>query len=207
MSHASPRLVVASRNRGKVEEVRRLLSQLGLEVRSLDEAGVAPGVELPEPYETFAENALSKARAVQGLLGGWSMGDDSGLEVDALGGAPGVRSARFAGIEGEQRDVANNAKLLGALQGVEADRRTARFVCCLALVGPEGEPFTARGTCEGVILERPRGQAGFGYDPLFLPAGCALTMAELGLDEKNRLSHRGQALQHLFRSLRARFGS
>jgi len=200
------RLVVASRNRGKVEEVRRLLSQLGLEVRSLDEAGVAPGLELPEPHETFAENALSKARALQGLLGGWALGDDSGLEVDALGGAPGVRSARFAGVEGAGRDAANNAKLLQALQGIEARRRTARFVCCLALVGPSSELLTARGTCEGVILESPRGQTGFGYDPLFLPAGCTLTMAELGLDEKNRLSHRGQALQRLYQALRARLG-
>jgi XTP/dITP diphosphohydrolase len=207
VNHAGPRLVVASRNRGKVEEVRRLLSQLGLEVRSLDEAGVAPGLELPEPHETFAENALSKARALQGLLGGWALGDDSGLEVDALGGAPGVRSARFAGVAGERRDAANNAKLLQALQGVEADRRTARFVCCLALVGPAGEQLAARGTCEGTILEHPRGQGGFGYDPLFLPAGCTSTMAELGLDEKNGLSHRGQALQHLCRALRARLGA
>jgi len=203
---APRRLVVASRNRGKVEEVGRLLSGLGLEVRSLDEAGVDPALELPEPHETFADNALSKARSLQRLLGGFALGDDSGLEVDVLGGAPGVRSARWAGVEGAGRDAANNARLLHALAGVPAARRTARFVCCLALVGPAGELVTARASCEGVILAEARGQGGFGYDPLFLPAGCDRTMAELGLDEKNRLSHRGQALRALFEGLRGKLG-
>lgn len=200
------RLVLASRNPGKVVEVRALLEPLGFEVRSLDEAGVGPEVELPEPHPSFAENALSKARALHALAGGFALGDDSGLEVDALGGAPGVYSARYAGASGEGRDRANNEKLLAALAAVPEAGRTARFVCCLALVPPEGPPLAVRGVCEGRILTAPRGQDGFGYDPLFLPEGCARSMAELSLAEKNRLSHRGRALVSLVGVIRARFG-
>ncbi len=205
------KLVVASSNQGKIVEVRRLLEQLGLEVSSMEQAGIDPGGELPEPFETFAENAASKAHALADLApdGWWCLGDDSGLEVDALAGAPGVYSARYAGVEGKgpARDQANNAKLLRELEGVGPAERTARFVCCMALVIPGQDAVAVRGTCEGSILEAPRGQGGFGYDPLFRPAGFEHTMAELSLDEKNRISHRGQALQGLVAAIRSRIGS
>lgn len=198
------RLVIGSKNSGKIAEVAHYLGRLGFEVISMAAAGAAG--ELPEESPTFAENALSKASALASRLGGsaWVLADDSGLEVDALGGAPGVRSARYAGIEGDGRDAANNKKLLEALAGVPSARRTARFVCHLALLGPDGAQVTARGACEGRILEQGRGESGFGYDPLFLPAGFDRTMAELGLEEKNRISHRGRALAVLVAELEAR---
>lgn len=205
------KLVVASSNQGKIVELRRLLEQLELEVSSMDQAGIDPGGDLPEPFETFADNASSKARALAALApaGFWCLGDDSGLEVDALGGAPGVYSARYAGskAKGPARDQANNTKLLGKLAGVRPDERTARFVCCMTLVVPGQADIQVRGTCEGRILEAPRGQGGFGYDPLFQPEGFERTMAELSLDEKNRISHRGQALQELVAAIRSRPGS
>jgi len=194
-------LVVASTNAGKIAEVRRLLEARDVQVRSMAEAGLDPGVELPEEAATFAGNALSKARALAELAGpdAWCLGDDSGLQVDALDGAPGVYSARWAGVDakGPERDRANNAKLLAALDGLPAERRGARFVCVMALVGPGERVLNTRGVCAGRILSAPRGRSGFGYDPLFLPAGFDRTMAELGMDEKNRISHRGRALRAL----------
>ncbi|RLB57392.1 MAG: non-canonical purine NTP pyrophosphatase, RdgB/HAM1 family [Deltaproteobacteria bacterium] len=200
------RLVLASTNQGKLREVRRLLGSLGFTVVSLAEAGLDPRLELPETGDSFEHNALEKTRALQEMLGGWVLGDDSGLEVDALGGAPGVRSARYAGVElpGRERDLANVRLLLRELEGVEPERRTARFVCVVALVRPDGQSLLARGTCEGRIIEVPRGESGFGYDPVFLPRGRRRTMAELSMDEKNAISHRGRALRKLARRLRER---
>lgn len=197
------RIVIATRNEGKLIEYRRMLEALGVEVVSMREAGLPPDADPPEDRETFDENALSKARYLQERLGGWALGDDSGLEVDALGGMPGVRSARFAGHSGgaRERDEANTEKLLSALQNVPDGARTARFVCVIALVGPRGREVLARGTCEGSILRAPRGTGGFGYDPVFLPSGLDLTMAELELDQKNRISHRGRALDLLGRQI------
>jgi XTP/dITP diphosphohydrolase len=199
-------LVVASRNRGKRLEVEHELSGLGLKVMSLDEAGVSADLPLPEDGDTFEHNALSKARAAFAHLGGWVLADDSGLCVDALGGAPGVYSARYAGATGTaaERDRANNEKLLHALRAYPPADRGARFVCCVALVGPGDNLLQARGECPGRILEHPRGSGGFGYDPLFAPSGENRSMAELGLLEKNRLSHRGQALRALAGLLRSR---
>ncbi len=199
------KVVVASANQGKIVEVERLLGQLDIEVISMRQAGIA--ADLPEDGRTFAANALSKARALSALApaGCNCLGDDSGLEVDALGGAPGVYSARWAGVDarGRMRDQANNEKLLAELRAIAGADRTARFVCCMALAGPGDLLLTARGTCEGRILTTPRGTNGFGYDPLFLPDGFDRTMAELSIDEKNRISHRGRALRALVDEIRA----
>lgn len=194
-----PLVILASRNRGKISEYRRMLEQAGFSVMGMDEAGVDPGVELPEEGDTFEANALQKASALQKITGGWALGDDSGLEVDALGGAPGVFSARYSGSQerGPQRDRANYQKLLVELQDVPDERRTARFVCAIAMPGPRGELIASRGTCEGRIVRAPRGAGGFGYDPVFMAEGYDRTMAELSMDEKNRISHRGRALRAL----------
>lgn len=187
-------VVLASHNRGKVKELTKLLPEW-IEVRAADDFGVV----LPEETgDTFYENALLKARAVARSLHVIAIADDSGLEVDALGGEPGVRSARFAG-EGAS-DAENNALLLKRLEGVESTRRTARFRSVVAVVAPDGTEFHDAGTVEGEILVMPRGTGGFGYDPLFRPRGIEHTFAELPLDEKNRISHRGAA----FRKVAAR---
>jgi XTP/dITP diphosphohydrolase len=198
------RVVVASRNRGKLAEYRRMFRRLGVEVESLEQAGIGPAVRLPEDEDSFEANARSKCRALQRMIGGWVMGDDSGLEVDALDGAPGVFSARYAGWTGEakERDRANLEKLLSALQGVPDEERSARFVCAIVLLGPAGQDIAVRGTCEGRIARDPRGTSGFGYDPVFLPEGYERTMAQLSMDEKNRISHRGRALAALMEEIR-----
>ena len=135
--------------------------------------------------------------------GAWALGEDSGLEVDALGGAPGVRSARYSGVHGD--DTANNAKLLGALEG--SPSRSCRYVCALALARPDGEILcTASGSCEGTLLEKARGRGGFGYDPLFVPEGETRSMAELAPDEKGRISHRGRGLRALLPELLRQLG-
>lgn len=197
------KLVVATRNPGKLVEYRRMLGRLGFDVQDLDEAGVPATVSLPEEADNFADNARSKAVALQAHTEGWALGDDSGLEVDALGGAPGVYSARYAGVaeRGVARDRANLDKLLDALEATGDDRRTARFVCAIVLAGPGGRTVAARGTCEGRIIRAPRGHNGFGYDPVFVPAGYRRTLAELGMDEKNAISHRGRALVALVAEL------
>jgi XTP/dITP diphosphohydrolase len=196
------RLVVATRNRGKLEEVRSFLAPLGFELWSMDEVGFRG--DLAEDGHSFEENARQKAAGLLAQVPAWTLADDSGLEVDALGGAPGVRSARYAGDapEAAGRDQANNRKLLHALQAVPDPDRTARFVCYLVLLGADGREVAVRGECAGRILRAPRGSGGFGYDPLFLPDGFDRTMAELSLPEKNRISHRGRALAELVARLR-----
>jgi XTP/dITP diphosphohydrolase len=191
-------LVFATRNRGKLVELRQLLP--GVDVLSVDEAARALGRDIPDVIEdadTFAGNAIKKAREVSQVTGYPALADDSGLEVDALGGAPGVYSARYAGEPAD--DAANNLKLLAALANVPTDKRTARFRAVLALAdaaGPlEGEVVTADGVCEGVILEAPRGTGGFGYDPLFLFPDLGQTFAELGVGTKGDLSHRARAMR------------
>lgn len=183
------RLVLATRNAGKVRELVSLLGPLGVEVASLADYPGLP--EIPEEGDTFEANAVFKAREVARLTGETALADDSGLEVDALDGAPGVHSARFAGEPKD--DAANNAKLLRLLEGVPPERRTARFRCVVALATPEGEVYTAEGSSEGVILDRPRGENGFGYDPLFYVPALGKTFAELDMEVKNRISHRGKA--------------
>jgi XTP/dITP diphosphohydrolase len=190
-----PVLVFATRNRGKVAELRQLLADVDLEVRSLDQVD-RPVPEVIEDGDTFHDNAVKKAREVSAALGLPALADDSGLEVDALGGAPGVISARYAGPEAD--DAANNAKLLAALSGVPAERRTARFRAVLALAdvdGPLGDRFiTAEGVCPGSVLTAPRGTGGFGYDPLFYAPELGATFAEVGIGAKGGLSHRARAM-------------
>ena len=193
MSSASRRILLATRNGGKLQEVRDLLSDLPVEIVSLADFPDAPDVA--EDGFTFRDNALQKARVFARWSGRMALADDSGLEVDGLGGRPGVWSARYAG-EGANDD-ANNRKLLGELVGVPTERRTARFRCVLALVHPDGREWVVEGSCEGRIASEPRGKQGFGYDPLFLVTELDKTFAELGPQIKNRTSHRAKALQEM----------
>jgi len=190
-------IVLASNNLGKLRELKDLL--LGdIEVKT---AGTL-GLELPEETgSTFEENAFLKAKSVAAATHQIAVADDSGLEVDALDGAPGVFSARFAGEPSD--DARNNALLLVKLAGIPPKQRTARFQSVVAVVGPNGEAFSARGTIEGEILVAPRGSGGFGYDPLFLIRGYNRTMAELSLDEKNAISHRAHAFRGVIEQLTA----
>jgi len=191
-------LVFATRNKGKLVELRDLLP--GVAVLAIDEAAQRIGRAIPdvdEDADTFEGNATKKAREVSAATGLPALADDSGLEVDALGGAPGVISARYAGAAAN--DAANNAKLLAALAGVPPERRTARFHAVLALAdvaGPLGDQvLAAHGTCEGIVLDAPRGTGGFGYDPLFLMPELGQTFAELGVGTKSDLSHRARAMR------------
>lgn len=192
-------IVLATRNEGKAAELKELLHGAAARLTSLRDHRP---IELPsEDGSTYRENALLKARAVHRALGAPALGDDSGLEVDALQGAPGVHSARFAGRDADDR--ANNECLLRALDGVPPERRTARFRCVLALVDGSKEPLVVEGVCPGRILEAPRGGGGFGYDPLFLPDGERSTFAELPADRKNALSHRARAARLFLKKFRA----
>ncbi len=195
------KVVVATRNRGKLRELVPLLSEagLGFELVTIDE--LAPDAELREDGDTFEANSLAKARQAAAATGLPALADDSGLEVDALGGAPGVYSARYAGTGAD--DARNNAKLLEALRDVPPAGRTGRYRCVAAYVDPtRGLEITRAGSCEGELLAAPRGDSGFGYDPLFLVPGLGLTMAEVPLDQKNRLSHRAAAFRALAEALR-----
>jgi XTP/dITP diphosphohydrolase len=191
------RVVLATRNEGKARELSLLLAGLARRFESLRDH---PAVVLPpETGRTYLENARLKARAAYGALGVPAIGDDSGLEVDALGGAPGIRSARFAGPGAT--DAANLARLLDDLKDVPTERRGARFRCVLVLARSDGEESVAEGTCEGAIAPSPRGSRGFGYDPVFVALGETQTFAELTDERKNQLSHRGRAAAALRRSI------
>jgi XTP/dITP diphosphohydrolase len=208
----TPRLLLASANQGKLRELRAILDGLPVELVGLADAGLGEPPEVAETGETFLDNALLKARAYAAWSGLAAVADDSGLEVDALGGAPGVRSARYAG-EGAG-DQANLDKLLAALAGVPPERRTARFRCAAALVDPGrgsggleergggppegGGEWHAEAAWEGRLLDAPRGAGGFGYDPVFLPDGWDQTSAQVDQATKDAASHRGKA----FRALR-----
>ena len=193
-----PRLVVATRNFGKLKELRRLLSDK-YEVMSIAEAGATADPE--ETGATFSENALIKAQALMEEMKCATIADDSGLVVDALGGKPGVYSARYAGVHGD--DEANNVKLLKELENVPAPR-TARFACAIALTRPGHKPLICEGTCEGRIAFEKRGEDGFGYDPLFeCDALGGRTFSEAGVEEKNAVSHRGNAIKALMNALEA----
>ncbi|HWQ76280.1 MAG TPA: XTP/dITP diphosphatase [Syntrophomonas sp.] len=185
------KLLIASRNRKKKEELRQILSGLDFQLLSLDELPPLPEVE--EDGTTFAENAIKKAVTVARQTGLLTLADDSGLVVDALQGAPGVYSARYS--DPGATDEKNNRKLLQAMRDVPDASRTARFVCVIALAVPDGQVQTVEGRCEGSIDHSPRGDAGFGYDPLFIPAGREESFAQLAPEVKNRISHRGRALE------------
>lgn len=201
-------LVLATRNRGKLQELRALLRPLGHDLLDLDDVGVVagPAEDALEEFDTFEANALAKARYFVARCGGRGvLADDSGLEVLALGGRPGVHSKRYSGrneLSGRELDAANNARLLKELE--PTDDRSARFVCAAAFVSPSGEEQVVRGTVEGRILPTPRGSEGFGYDPLFFATELGRTFGEAGIVEKERVSHRARA----FRALVARvFGA
>lgn len=194
------RILLATMNAGKLREYERLLAGVpGLKLETM--ASLSVPIDVVEDRDTFHGNALKKATEIAKVAGVICLADDSGLEVDALGGRPGVYSARYAG-EGAT-DAENNAKLLDALSETSEPRRTARFRCVIALVDQRGrELAVAEGACEGRITREPRGAHGFGYDPLFVPEGHTQTMAELGPETKNRISHRAQAAASLVRLLR-----
>lgn len=183
-------LLVATRNRHKLEEIRQIFALPGLELLAADDVPGLPE-DVVEDADTFEGNALKKARELCRASGLWTLADDSGLEVAALGNAPGVFSARYAGEPCSY--PANNAKLLRELEGIVD--RSARFRCVIALCAPDGGEWTVEGFCLGRIIGEARGQNGFGYDPLFVPDGYEQTFAELDAATKNRLSHRGHALR------------
>lgn len=194
------KVVIATRNHHKLVELAATIVPFGFEIDAMPEVAL-PG----EVGETFAENASAKALLVARVAGAFALGDDSGLCVDALQGRPGVHSARYSGSRAN--DQANNEKLLAELEAFPRDQRTAAFVCALAIASPEGVVELVEGRVEGVILERPRGKGGFGYDPLFLLPDIDKTMAELSPIEKNALSHRGRAVQRaipILQRIRAR---
>lgn len=184
-------LIVATRNKGKSREIQEYLQGFPVEVKDLNDFGPIP--EVVEDGETFEENAYKKASFTAKVLGLPALADDSGLEVEALHGAPGVYSARYAGPNAT--DEQNNSKLLEALSG--KSERKARFCCVLSLAVPTGPALTYEASCEGVILEAPRGTNGFGYDPLFYYPPMKKTFAEMTLEEKAQVSHRGKALKEL----------
>jgi len=187
------KLYLASGNAHKAQEFQTLAEASGLPVEIVSAQAVGGMPPVVEDAGTFVGNARKKARALRARLPaeGWALADDSGLCVDALGGAPGVESAYYAGPQGDS--AANLAKLVTVLRGVPAGQRGAHFCCVLVLAGPGGVEHVFEGRCPGRLLDAPRGGAGFGYDPLFAPAGCEYSFAELGEAEKHRLSHRGRA--------------
>jgi XTP/dITP diphosphohydrolase len=194
------RVALASRNRHKIREIREICADWPVRwITAEGHEGEWPNVE--EPHETYLGNALEKARAVSAALGVAALADDSGIEVDALGGAPGPRSARYAGEDAS--DEQNMKALIRATAGVPAAGRTARYRCVAAIAWPDGREIHAEGTCEGTLIAKPRGAGGFGYDPIFEPAGWDETMAELTPEQKHRISHRGRA----FRALRDLLGT
>jgi XTP/dITP diphosphohydrolase len=181
-------LVVATRNRGKSKEIREFLGDFPVDIKDLNDFGPIP--QAVEDGDTFEENAYQKASFTAKVLGFPALADDSGLEVEALGGQPGVHSARYAGLQAS--DEENNRKLLEALTG--STQRKARFCCVLSLAVPSGPALTYEATCEGLIVETPRGSNGFGYDPLFYYPALDKTFGEMTLEEKSGVSHRGKAL-------------
>ncbi len=186
-------IVLATRNKKKIEEIRRITADLPITILSLDNFPNCP--EVVEDKDTFEGNALKKAVEVWRCTGKAALADDSGLEVDALGGAPGVYSARYAGGSGD--DVRNYEKLLSGLKNVSDEKRGAQFVCCIAMALPDGTLRTFLGYTQGCISREPKGRTGFGYDPVFIPEGHKRTFAEMSAEEKDRLSHRGKALEKL----------
>jgi XTP/dITP diphosphohydrolase len=193
------RIIFATGNEGKMKEIRMILGDLGIEVVSMKEAGITADIE--ENGSTFEENAVIKARTIMEQTGEVVMADDSGLEIDYLDKAPGIYSARFMG-EDTSYDIKNNA-ILEKLKGVPQEQRTARFVCSIACVMPDGQVLTSRGVMEGMIGYEICGANGFGYDPIFYLPRCGCTSAELSPEQKNALSHRGEALRSMKEKLRS----
>lgn len=197
------KLIIASKNKHKIEEIKAILKEFGFKILSMDEAGLEE-LEVIEDGETFEENSMKKAMAVMEATGHIALADDSGLEVDSLNNQPGVYSARYSG-EGAT-DQKNNEKLLDKLSGVPMEERGARFVSVISLVFPDRRKFSVRGECEGIIGFEPLGYNGFGYDPLFIVPAYNKTFGELGEEIKNTISHRARALDKLKEELETMVG-
>ena len=193
-----PRLLIATHNMGKLRELRELMGTIPYELVSLGDLGIHHDVD--ETGSTFEENATLKAEAYCELAGIITLADDSGLEVDALGGEPGVRSARYAGPDATDADRVEF--LLGKLAGIDSEIWSARFRCVIAISAPNGPTTLHSGSCEGRVVSEPRGENGFGYDPVFLFPDIGLTMAELSSERKNSVSHRSEAARKAAHSLR-----
>lgn len=188
-------MIFATKNRGKTREIRRALKGLGFQIYALDDFSNVP--EIKEDGKSYTENALKKARFYSKYFGKLTIADDSGLEVETLNGLPGIHSARYAGEKASNRE--NNQKLLSEMKGIPLSKRGARFKCAIAIVTPDGREAVAEGSCKGRIGFREVGKRGFGYDPLFILRQYGKTMAQLTIEEKNRVSHRGKALRKLRR--------
>ena len=195
------KLVIASRNNHKIEEMRRILEQGGLDIELVGTAKFPNLPDVEETGATFAANALLKARAVSEFTGLPTVGDDSGLCVDALNGMPGILSARWSGTHGNDR--ANLELILAQISQVPIDRRGASFVCAAAYVHPDGTEFVVEGQMSGALIDTPRGENGFGYDPIFVPRGHQVTSAEMTSELKDSISHRGKALASFAAALKA----
>lgn len=193
------KLIVASQNRKKIKELNAILSKHGFEPVARDDAGL-PTFEVVEDGTTFEENSFKKANEIMKVSGMVTIGDDSGLMIDALGGAPGIYSSRYAGEECD--DDKNNLKVLENLKGVPWDERTAKFVTVITMCYPDGRTIVARGEIKGHIAEDFMGEGGFGYDPIFVPEGYDQSFAQLGTDFKNTISHRARALEVLDEKLK-----
>lgn len=196
------KIIFATGNEGKMKEIRLLLEDLGIRILSLKEAGIH--LEIQEDGKTFEENAVIKARTVMKETGALVLADDSGLEIDYLNGEPGVYSARYLGEDTSYR--IKNQNLIDRLRGVPEEKRTARFVCVIAAVFPDGRILTTRGTIEGIIGYEERGEGGFGYDPIFWLPEYGCSTAELSMEKKNELSHRGKALSAMKKELSKALG-
>ncbi len=193
------KVLVASNNKGKLKEFNKILGELGIECISMNDAGI--DIDVEETGTTFLENAKIKAEAIYKIAKIPTVSDDSGLCVDALGGEPGVYSARYAGEHGN--DEKNNEKLLANLKNIPPEKRTARFMSVVYLVLDDNTAISAQGTAEGFIIDEPKGENGFGYDPIFFSPTLGKTFAQASVEEKNAISHRGSALRELKRKLSA----
>ncbi len=194
------KVVLASQNKHKLEEIDQITREFGFQLISRDEAGIPKDFDVVEDGDTFEENSYKKAKAIADLSGMITIADDSGLMVDYLNGDPGVHSARYAG-DGHD-DQANNKKLMKELENVPLEDRKAAFVSVITMVFPDGEKIVAKGVCKGHIADEPQGENGFGYDPLFIPTGYNDSFAALGSDVKNNISHRALALMELKKQLK-----
>lgn len=192
------KVILASQNRHKLYEIQTILSRYGMEV--ILQSDLYLDIEVDETGTTFEENSMLKAKAVMEATGLPAVADDSGLCVDVLGGAPGVYSARYGGPE-YVTDLDRLNLLLHEMRGIRSEERTARYVCVITLLMPDGEAIVTRGTCEGMILSEPHGTGGFGYDPIFYIPKEGMTFAEMGIERKNQISHRANALKMLCRKL------
>lgn len=195
------RIIAATQNKHKIREIEAITKKFGMDIVSRDEAGIDK-VEVVEDGTTFEENSYKKAYEIMKLCGEVTIADDSGIVVDCIGGQPGVYSARFAGVDGD--DEANNRKLMDMIKDFPFEERTARFVSVITMVFPDGDTIVARGEVEGHVIPEERGEHGFGYDPMFIPLGYDITFGQFDPEEKNKISHRANALVSLQRQLEER---